>query len=190
MSDLILPLIYALIFSLVSVIGMCFAGKAIKLKREYTELVIPIIGALIFFLIFQNGFVSLAEQFGLVDNSDPEKNIIRPYTDIFISIFISQGIFIYCRKFGNKSSAVKRHWIFIGASFLLTVLFAAVAVIKMASAPVTELTKIIRDFLVKDAYILPNVFIVLLFIFILMIFDMILYKLTKEISFNIRRRKL
>ena len=52
MNDVVIYLILALVISPVSVMALCFVGKLIKLKREYTELIIPIIGSLIFLLIF------------------------------------------------------------------------------------------------------------------------------------------
>ncbi len=178
MTDIVLYLILALLISPVSVVILCFVGKLIKLKREYTELFIPIIGALVFLFIFQMGLVLLIEKFNI-------SSFFHLTYDIIISIVISQAIYIFCRKFRNKSGAVKRHWIFIGVSFFLTVLFLGGAIIILVPMPINESSKIITS----NGYLIPNTFIVLLFVFILMVFNMVLYKLTKEISFAIRRKK-
>jgi len=182
MEDIALYLILALVISPVSVVALCFVGKLIKLRREYTELLIPIIGALIFLFIFQTGLVSLVEKFNL-------GSFFHLTYDIIVSVVISQAIYVFCRKFGSKSTAAKRHWIFIGITFFLTVLFVVVAAIILVPMPVQDASKLVKNFLIDGAYIIPNAFIVLLFVFILIAFNMVLYKLTKEISFAIRRKR-
>ena len=182
MNDVVIYLILALVISPVSVMALCFVGKLIKLKREYTELIIPIIGSLIFLLIFQIGLTSLVEKYNL----GAFLNLIG---DIIVSILISQGLYVLCRKFGNKSAAAKKHWIFIGVFFFLTILCAAVSIVISQVMPINKAGELLKDFIISDAYLIPTVSVVFLLVFILMAFNMVLYKLTKEISFAIRRKR-
>ena len=81
----------ALIVSSLGVTSLCFLGKLIRLRREYTELFIPIIGAIIFLLIFQLGFVSLIEKFNMINMVN---DFLHLAADIAVSIVISQAIYI------------------------------------------------------------------------------------------------
>ena len=55
--------------------------------------------------------------------------------------------------------------------------------------PINKAGELLKDFIISDAYLIPNVSVVFLLVFILMAFNMVLYKLTKEISFAIRRKR-
>ena len=183
-NDIIFYLILALISSSVGILALCFVGKLIKLKREYTELFIPMIGSVAFLLIFQLGFVSIIEKLFPAIN-----DFLYLTADILISIVISQAIYTFCRKVGRKSTASGRLWIFIGIFALLIILYSITIVVIAVPLSINELGKFLKDTFVKDAYIIPNGFVVLPFIFILLIFNMIFYKITKEISFVIRNKK-
>ncbi len=176
----------ALIVSSLGVTSLCFLGKLIRLRREYTELFIPIIGAIIFLLIFQLGFVSLIEKFNMINMVN---DFLHLAADIAVSIVISQAIYIFCRKIGKKSTASSRLWIFIGVFVLLIILYAITVAVIIIPLNATAALRFIKNTLIDDAYIIPNAFVVLLFIFILLIFNMIFYKITKEISFAIRNKK-
>ena len=182
MNDVVIYLILALVISPVSVTALCFVGKLIKLRREYTELIIPIIGALVFLFIFQIGLTSLVEKYNLGP-------FLRLTLDIIVSILISQGLYVLCRKFGNKSAAAKKHWIFIGVFFFLTILCAAAVIVISQVMSINKAGELLKDFIISDAYLIPNASVVILLVFILMAFNMVLYKLTKEISFAIRRKR-
>ncbi len=163
MNDIFLYLIAALVASSLSVVVLCFAAKLIRLRREYTELLIPIMGTVVFTVVFQMGF-----------------EIISGFVSFFIvdvvsALAVSQIVYIICRKVGNKSTAIKRYWIFIGIAFLLVI--ASFCVVFFAKN-------------IKDSFgVLLDLFFACLLNFVLMLFNVIFYKITKEISFSIRKKR-
>ena len=162
MGDVVVNLIIALIVSLLIAVLLCFGAKFIRLRREYTELFIPIIGALVLLAILKNSL-------------DMIDGFVQSFIlDIAIATIISQLIYAICRKFGNKATAVKRHWIFIGFSFLIMI--ASFMIVYFANN-------------IKESIIMADLFFASFLNFVLMIFNMIFYKITKEISFAIRRKK-
>lgn len=205
MGDIFLYLCIALISSLVSVVLLCFLSKTMKLKREYTELIIPIVGAIVFMFVFQSGvsstFTTIVES-KLPGNfvSDNGDNIFNQILQVFFyivisAIVLSQFVYFVCRKFGSKATALTRQWIFIGINLLLIVVSSIFSYIYGTST--------LKEILNLPANQAPEVFFnafpglllvfgvsaTLILSFVLMIFNMIFYKITKEISFVIRRKK-
>jgi len=158
-NDAVLYLIAALVASPTAVAILCFGAKLIHLKREYTELFIPILGIIVFISVFQVGLMGL----GLIK-----------FNSIISAAAVSIAVYIICRKFGRKSSAVRRHWIFIGITFLITL--ATFMVVYFANN-------------IKDSLNMLDLFFGSFLSFIFMLFNMLFYKITKEISFAIRKKK-
>ncbi len=168
LSNIIQGFIISGIVSLVAVILMCFGAKMIKLKREMTELLIPIIGTSIFYVLLFVLLFDFVKYFDVVNVF----NINGTFVAVLI-LAIPLLIYLLCRKIGKKSTAAYKHWAFIGVMLLCTI----ISFIFLLNSNV------------QNSFNWGFFFSIFLVMFVLMIFNMIFYKITKEVSFAIRRKK-
>lgn len=168
LSDIIQGFIISGIVSLIAVILMCFGAKIIKLRREMTELLIPIIGTSIFYILLFVLLFDFVKYFDIVNIFNINGTVVAA-----VLLAIPLLIYLFCRKVGKKSTAAYKHWIFIGISFFCTIV------------------SFIGLFLsnVQNSLSWGFFFSIFLVMFLLMIFNMIFYKITKEVSFAIRRKR-